>query len=88
MGFGFHEIDLNNILLWPFIAAFTGAAIILGILIIAFWVWMIVDCARRKFRNDSEKIIWIIVIVLAHWLGSLTYFIVIKLYNPRGLTKR
>ena len=39
-------------------------------------------------ENDVEKIIWIIVIVLLHWIGSLVYFIVIKSLNPQGLMRR
>lgn len=78
-------MDIGNIFFWPFTAAMIGAAFILTALLLAFWIWMIVDCAKRKFKNDTEKIIWILVIVFAHWFGSLVYFIVIKLYNPKGL---
>lgn len=81
-------MGLTNFLLWPFAAAFTGAVIIIGIAFLAFWIWMIIDCAQRKFKNDTEKIVWIIVIVLTQWLGSLVYFIVIKLNNPKGLSKK
>lgn len=81
-------MGFNNILFWPFTAAFAGAWIVLGILFLIFWIWMIVDCAQRKFKNDLEKIIWILVIVFAHWIGSLVYFIVIKMYNHRGLAKK
>ena len=40
------------------------------------------------FRNDAEKIVWIIVIALATWVGALVYFFVVKQFNPRGLMKR
>ncbi len=78
-------MGLEDIIFWPFAVAFTGAAIILAGLIIAFWVWMLIDCAKRKFKKDAEKILWIVIIVLTHWLGSVIYFIVIKLYNQKGL---
>jgi len=81
-------MNFDNVFWWPFAAAFTGAWIVLGILFLTFWIWMIVDCAQRKFKNDLEKIIWILVIVFAHWIGSLVYFIVIKMYNHRGLAKK
>lgn len=77
----------DNLFTWPFIAAFSGAAIIIGILLLAFWIWMIVDCAKRKFKNDIEKIVWIVVIVLAHWIGAFVYFIIVRIYNPKGLAK-
>lgn len=81
-------MGIENIIFWPFMIALGSATLIVAALLLAFWIWMIVDCAKRNFRNDVEKIIWIIVIVLGHWIGSLVYFIVIKLYNERGLMKK
>ncbi|MGV8142371.1 MAG: PLDc N-terminal domain-containing protein [Candidatus Pacearchaeota archaeon] len=75
-------------LFWPFAWAFGGALLIVGLLLLAFWIWMIIDCAKRHFRNDIEKIIWIIVIVIAGWIGALVYFIVIKSINHGGLMSR
>jgi hypothetical protein len=80
MGFGFW--------FWPFTAVFFGAFFIVGILLIAFWIWMLVDCAKRKFKQDVEKVIWILVIVFASWVGSIVYFIVVKMYNEKGLIKK
>ena len=83
-----YTMGLGDIIFWPFVAAFAGAIAVVAILVLIFWIWMLVDCAKRKFRNDVEKIIWIIVIVLLHWIGSLVYFIVIKSLNPQGLMRR
>jgi hypothetical protein len=80
MGFG--------ILWWPFAAAFGGAMMIVGILLFAFWIWMIVDVAKRKFKNDVEKIVWIVAVVIAGWVGALVYFIVIRNINKKGLMKK
>jgi len=80
-------MSISNLFFWPFTAALVGAAFILAVLLLAFWVWMIIDCTKRNFKNNTEKIIWILVIVLVHWFGSLVYFIVIKLYNPKGLVE-
>ena len=73
--------------LFPFKLVGIGALVIVAILVFAFWVWMIVDCAMRKFRNSLEKIIWILVIVFAGWLGALVYLIVVKLLNPKGVAR-
>lgn len=40
---------------------------------LAFWIWMLVDCARREFDGPNDKLIWILVIVLAGALGALIY---------------
>jgi len=39
------------------------------------WIWMIVDCAMNEPSQGSEKIIWILVIVFAHFIGALIYLI-------------
>ncbi|MEK6927164.1 MAG: PLDc N-terminal domain-containing protein [Nanoarchaeota archaeon] len=79
---------MDGFLFWPFAAAFAGAWLLVGILLLAFWIWMIVDCAKRSFKNDAEKIIWLVVIVLGQWVGALVYFIVVRNINPNGLMKK
>jgi hypothetical protein len=52
---------------------------ILSLLAAAFWIWMIVDCATNEPSdpaNSSTKTVWILVIVLAGWIGALIYFLV------------
>ncbi len=72
---------------WPFFGLAGLLAIIIGVLVFIFWIWMIVDCAQRRFRKDVEKIIWIVVVVLGGWIGALVYYVVVKRYNPKGLSK-
>lgn len=77
-----------NFIFWPFTALFAGAMFLVMIFLVVFWIWMLVDCSKRKFRNDTEKVIWILVIVFFQWLASLAYFIVIRANNPKGLMKK
>ena len=81
-------MGVGSIIFWPFIAAFAGAIAIVAIGVLIFWVWMLIDCAKRKFKNDVEKIVWILVIAFCMWFGALIYFIVIKSLNPSGLMRR
>lgn len=76
-----------DLLIWPFTTAIAGIAALISIAIVIFWIWMLVDCAKRKFRNTVEKVIWILVLVFISWIGAIIYLIIIKLYNPRGLFK-
>lgn len=89
MGFG----DM----IWPFGFAFTGAmlviAFILAVIVIAFCIWMFVDCAKRSFRNHAEKIAWIVAFIVGLLFGfvflvAIVYLILIKNLNPRGLAKK
>ena len=40
------------------------------------WIWMIVDCATKEPSEGNDKLIWILVIVLTHWIGALIYLLV------------
>ena len=75
----------TDFLAFPIIAAFTFAGLLVGILFFAFWIWMIIDCATRKFKNKFEKIVWLLIVILVNWIGALIYFIVIKKFNPKGV---
>ena len=43
---------------------------------------MIYECATRE-RNSTEKILWLLLVVLAPVLGSLIYFLV-RVVKIRG----
>jgi len=49
---------------------------------LAFWIWMIYECATRE-RNSSEKILWLLLVVFAPVIGSLIYFLV-RVVKIRG----
>jgi len=48
------------------------------ILLFVFWIWMIIDCAQRRFKRDTDKIVWILVIILLQIVGALIYYFVVK----------
>lgn len=45
---------------------------LLGILCLILWIVALVDCIRS---NNSNKVVWIIVIILLPLLGSILYFL-------------
>ncbi len=51
-----------------------AAMILFGLGIMIFYL---IHAIRNKHFNDTEKLIWILVIVLANTLGSIVYFFVI-----------
>jgi len=79
---------IGEVILFPFMALFALLAFAVWVLVIAFWIWMIVDVAKRDFKNDTEKIVWVLIVVLANWVGALVYYFVVKTSNPKGLSKK
>jgi hypothetical protein len=60
-------------------------AIIIGGLIslacFAFWLWMLIHAITNKGLSDGEKIVWVLVVILVPFVGSIIYFFIGK---PKG----
>lgn len=69
----------------PFVVGGGLLSLLAAVTLVVFWIWMIVDCIKRKFNEDLEKIVWILIMLFANWLGALTYFIIIKILHKRGI---
>ena len=52
-----------------------------------FWILMIIDCASRNFRKDSDKIFWILVIIFFNLLGAAIYYFSVKINEKKKLKK-
>jgi hypothetical protein len=50
--------------------------LLIGLLLFAFWIWMLVDCATKEPGEGNDKIIWILVLIFTHFLGALIYYFV------------
>ena len=50
----------------------------ISIFAFVFWILMLVDCIKRKFKDDTEKIIWILVIIFTGIIGALIYYFIVK----------
>lgn len=42
----------------------------------AFWIWMLIDCATRESDQGNTKLAWVIIIVFANLIGALIYYFV------------
>ncbi|MEK6926319.1 MAG: PLDc N-terminal domain-containing protein [Nanoarchaeota archaeon] len=51
--------------------------ILIGVLCFVFWLIMLIDSITRKFKDGTEKIIWVLVNILLGLLGSLIYYFVV-----------
>ena len=45
-----------------------------GALTTAFWIWMLIDCAKNEPRKGNDRIVWVLIIVISHFLGALIYY--------------
>ncbi|OGV71546.1 MAG: hypothetical protein A3K18_22325 [Lentisphaerae bacterium RIFOXYA12_64_32] len=50
--------------------------VLLGLAVMAFWVWMLIDCATREPSAGNDKVVWVAIILVVHVAGALIYFFV------------
>jgi len=72
-----------GVTLFPFLVMIP--LFLIGILGTAFWIWMLIDCATKESSQGNDKIVWIIVIALTHFIGALIYFLVRRPTRMREL---
>ena len=51
--------------------------VLMAILFFVFWIIMLIDAATRKFKGESDKVVWVLVIVLVGIVGALIYYFVV-----------
>ncbi len=49
---------------------------VVGLAVLAFWIWMLVHAIKNKGLTDTERIVWVLVIIFVHFIGALIYFFV------------
>jgi len=80
--FLFHSnYDMYDFVGMPGFGMFVGfglIAVAVGVLLFLFWLWMLIDCLKRDFKKDHEKIVWVLVMAFLHILGALVYYFVVK----------
>jgi hypothetical protein len=48
----------------------------IALALFAFWIWMLISAIQNNGLAEGEKIAWVLVIALLHFLGALIYFFV------------
>jgi hypothetical protein len=61
------------------------AFLVVMIPMLALWAWVLRDCAMKEDRDGNLMAGWILVIVLAGWVGALLYLFVRRPERVRAL---
>ena len=48
--------------------------IVAGMMIL--WIWTLIDCIKNEPYEGNDKVVWVVVIAVTHWIGALMYLIV------------
>lgn len=41
----------------------------------SLWIWTLIDCIKNESTEGNERIVWVVVIAVASWMGALIYLI-------------
>lgn len=61
-----------------FIVIFYLCFCIAYIPILIFWIWMLVDVAKRQFEHKETKLPWVLAIVFGGLITALIYYFTVK----------
>ncbi len=49
-------------------------SVLIGLTVL--WIWVLIDCINNESTEGNERIVWVVVIAVCHWIGALIYLIV------------
>jgi len=61
------------------VMVFMLAVVALSVALLAFQIWMLIDCVRYESKmppDNNQFLVWILVLVFAGWVGALVYYFV------------
>jgi hypothetical protein len=48
----------------------------IGIGFFAFWLWMLIHSITNKGLSDTEKLLWVLLVLFLPFLGPILYFFI------------
>lgn len=46
-----------------------------ALLCLVLWVYALVDIIKSRFSDENTKIVWILIVILIPFLGTILYFV-------------
>ena len=50
-------------------------ALLLGVVLVAFWVYAVIDILTRPGMSRSMRVTWVVIASIPPWLGGLAYLL-------------
>lgn len=56
-----------------------GIMVLVGIALFIFWILMVIDVFKRtNWKQESDKTLWIILVIILGYLGAIVYYFAVK----------
>ena len=59
---------------------------LIGLAALVLFVWALIDAIKNPNLSDTERIVWILVIIFVGCLGPILYLLIGRNKTPRGPT--
>jgi len=56
------------------VALITFLFFTLGFALVGFWIFALIEIIQRPFYNDTEKVVWLLLVLAVPFLGTILYF--------------
>lgn len=66
----------------PFFGPMMFFGPIIGLAISILWIVLLIDCLRNSELSGRAKLIWILLLLFANWVGMLLYFLMACSFSP------
>ncbi len=61
-------------------------AVLIGLISLALFIWALIDAIKNRNLTDTERLVWILVIVFVGCIGPILYLVIGRKSTPRGPT--
>ena len=81
-----HPVDSPDAMAGGFMllfCCFFAVIMLLNLAMMAFWIWMLVDCVTKCPDRDNKKILWVLLVALTGVIGALIYYFVQRPKNAQ-----
>jgi sterol desaturase/sphingolipid hydroxylase (fatty acid hydroxylase superfamily) len=49
---------------------------LIGLLCLVLWIWALVDIINSRFREDTTKLVWALIVIFIPFIGTILYYII------------
>jgi hypothetical protein len=57
---------------------------VFALICLGLFLWALIDCVQREFKDPTTKIVWILVIIFVGFIGPILYLVVGRLTGRKG----
>ncbi len=51
-----------------------AGAVTFAFSLLAFWIWMLVDCLTKESKEGNDRLMWVLTIVFTKLIGAALYY--------------